>query len=122
MFLDQKTLHNKVNTGNFLGERASNLTHQKSFSQHECLNFFLSFKPVWVLDPDPQHWGKQYTKQTILLNLIFILLRVQTTRGKSLQVLVSGTMEMEGVFSLAEFVTGRAVVTSGHQMVYLEPM
>jgi hypothetical protein len=58
----------------------------------------------------------------ILLNLIFILLRVQTTRGKSLQVLVSGTMEMEGVFSLAEFVTGRAVVTSGHQMVHLEPM
>ncbi len=39
-----------------------------------------------------------------------------------LQVLVSGTMEMESVFRLAEFVTGRAVVTSGHQMVNLEQM
>jgi hypothetical protein len=63
----------------------------------------------------------QKTKN-ILLNQIFILLRVQTTRGKSLQVLVSGAMEMQGVFRLAEFVTGRAVVTSCHQMVYLEPM
>jgi hypothetical protein len=61
-------------------------------------------------------------KQNYILNPIFILLRVQTTRVKSLQVLVSGTMEMQGVFSLAEFVTGGAVVTSGHQMVNLEPM
>ncbi len=36
--------------------------------------------------------------------------------------LVSGTMEMQGVFRLAEFVTGRAVVTGCHKMVNLEPI